>query len=118
MRSLAFLLLLSLVQLWSQHRLVSARQLAAAAACCCAVAAALVWALLQPEAYRRRRQRVLAALRVLLGVPTLLAGGASLQLLEASGVAPGLSPFQAAIHFVLLLAWESGVLMLAQVRPP
>lgn len=115
-RSLALLLLLSLAQLWSQRGLLRIPQLAAATAGSAAVVAALVCALTRPDAYRRRRQSIVAALRILLGIGALW-GGSSLELLAAATQpAAGRPLLQALPHFLLLLAWESGTLLLAQVR--
>lgn len=116
MRSLALLLLLCLVQLWSQRSLLRIPQLAAATPCSAGVVAALACALMHPQVYRRHRQPIVAALRVLLGVSTLLAGSSMELLASASQPAQGRPLLQALPHFFLLLAWESGALLLGQVR--
>lgn len=115
-RSLALLLLLCLVQLWSQRSLLRIPQLAAATACSAGVVAALACALMHPQVYRRHRQPIVAALRVLLGVSTLLAGSSMELLASAAQPAQGRPLPQALPHFVLLLAWDSGALLLGQVR--
>lgn len=115
-RSLALLLLLTLVQLWSQRGLLRIPQLAAATACSGAVVAALACALTQPTVYRRRRQPIVAALRLLLAVSTLLSGSSLELFASAAAPAHAQTLLQALPHFLLLLAWESGALLLGQVR--
>lgn len=79
--------------------------------------ALVAWAAARPESYRRGRTGVVAAVRLLCAAKLLVSSSDSFAA-PASGAeaAPSASLRMAALHFVLLLAWESGALLLSQVR--
>lgn len=72
---------------------------------------ALYLRMLRPDTYRRRRTAIVAALRLLCAGKLLLSPG--LHLFEEPQPQAGL--LAAAPHFMLLLAWQSGLLLLGQV---
>lgn len=106
----ALLLLVSSLQLQST---LHPGQIVASAALAAALGAALGWAILAPASYRRHRTSVVAALRLLCAAKLMVGG--TLPVLEAETGAQG-TRLEVALGFVLLLLWESGLILLTQVR--
>lgn len=110
-RSLLALLALCLLEA-AQGGLRHPQQLALPAV----VLAALLLSLLRPVAYRRRRQAIVAGVRILCAVKLLLAPE-PFHLFNDPALHPvHTSLAKAAAHFMLLVAWETNSLLLLQVR--
>lgn len=105
------LALLTMLAVFEAVQLRGGAQLALVASAA-ALLGVLLWAALRSESYRRYRTAITAAVRLVCAAKVLAAE--SFRLFD--GAPEGASLSKAAPHFVMLLAWESGALLLSQVR--